>query len=737
MPRRLSYSFRENLAGIQDESLPVISLLAGILSYVLFAWLVLPFSDAPATASAWLGDLVLALGTIGSLLLASRGNEWARPVLVFGILTSIVFFVSIIPAPAGAYLFLIPVICSSILLGQFYFFFVTGISCVIVVLVGAHQIGGGSFGANVALPFGVILLTATTSFLWVRNLHSALEGVWGAFEWAHHNEQVARDRQAELKRVLKSLDEAYERQERLNDELADAYNEANEARRVKQRFVQNISHELRTPLNLIVGFSELMIQSPDYYGNAPGTAYLHDLTIVYRNARHLQSLVNDVLDLARIEAAQMTIVPEEILPFDLVHDVVNSTRRLVEARGLELKISIEPDLPVLQCDPIRVRQVLINLLNNAARFTERGGIEIGVQHHAGQIVFSVSDTGIGIAPKDLEQVFEEFYQQEGSSTRRRGGVGLGLAISKRFVELHRGRIWAESKLGEGSTFYFSLPIGEKGYSETFRGLSEETQRKVTGREKGQLLLVTQSPSASALVQRYVRGHPTVVVSDLGQVKREAESFTPRLVIVDRACEKLAGCNLDELARLWNTPTYVMACSLPGEERSRQSLDVDGYLIKPVSPENLLSLLRRFGELVDRVLVVAQDHDFSRLLTRMLESGVRRYDVIVAFNEQEGLGLIQYHKPDLVIMDLDEPMTSNSHVVSFIHDVRTNHRIPIVVTSTQDDVSYPESLPGEIIISKSGGLAPGEVVQLAQGLLEMSGVVGSTANRVEANAVRTP
>ncbi|MBC7239137.1 MAG: hypothetical protein H5T71_03435, partial [Chloroflexi bacterium] len=227
---------------------------------------------------------------------------------------------------------------------------------------------------------------------------------------------------------------------------------------MKQQFAQTISHELRTPLNLIISFTELMIQTPEYYEAPLPPKYARDLGIIYRNARHLQSLINDVLDLARIEAAQMALITEETDLSALTYEAVNTVRSLVESRGLALHTNIPPALPRLRVDPRRIRQVLFNLLSNAVRFTEKGSITVTVMQQDNEIVFAIRDTGIGIADEDKTRIFEEFRQADSGTHRRYGGAGLGLAISKRFVELHGGRIWVESQVGQGSTFYFTLPI---------------------------------------------------------------------------------------------------------------------------------------------------------------------------------------------------------------------------------------------------------------------------------------
>jgi signal transduction histidine kinase len=184
---------------------------------------------------------------------------------------------------------------------------------------------------------------------------------------------------------------------------------------------------------------------------------------IQQNGRHLLGLINDVLDLSKIEAGQLTLSPADYSLRELVLDVVSATEALAADKRLALEVDVPPDLPHGQGDERRLTQVLINLVSNAIKFTEAGSVSIRAKVEDGDFLVAVSDTGIGIAPEHQERIFEEFQQVDTSSTRKKGGTGLGLAIARRIVELHGGRIWVESTLGQGTTFYFTLPlrVGER------------------------------------------------------------------------------------------------------------------------------------------------------------------------------------------------------------------------------------------------------------------------------------
>ena len=270
--------------------------------------------------------------------------------------------------------------------------------------------------------------------------------------------EAARDRQVELKQALEDLAQANLQLSRLNALAQRLREEAESARRAKEHFVANVSHEMRTPLNMIIGFSEIVLQSPDTYGERVPAPLLADLAVVYRNAEHLKDLIDDVLDLSQIEADQMTLTREHIRFEEILEAATVAVRPLFKSKGLYLSCEVDRDLPPVFCDPTRIREVLLNLLGNAGRYTERGGVLVRVWQELGELLTSVQDTGPGIAPTEIDKLFQPFQQLDGSIRQRFGGSGLGLSISKRFIELHGGKIWVESQPGTGTTFSFRLPI---------------------------------------------------------------------------------------------------------------------------------------------------------------------------------------------------------------------------------------------------------------------------------------
>jgi signal transduction histidine kinase len=246
---------------------------------------------------------------------------------------------------------------------------------------------------------------------------------------------------------------------RLTEELQKRARELQELDRLKSAFLANMSHELRTPLNSILGFADVILEGLD----GPLTENMdNDLRLIQKNGQHLLHLINDVLDMAKIESGRMNLHPEKFRLHDVLEEVTHITSTLASDRGTALIIeeSSDWDLEIV-ADNTRLRQVMINLVNNAIKFTENGTIRMSTKLLEGaRALITVQDTGIGIPPDKLESVFQEFTQVDSSTTRKAGGTGLGLPISRRLVELHGGHLWAESSGvdGEGTTFLVELPI---------------------------------------------------------------------------------------------------------------------------------------------------------------------------------------------------------------------------------------------------------------------------------------
>jgi signal transduction histidine kinase/CheY-like chemotaxis protein/HAMP domain-containing protein len=374
-------------------------------------------------------------------------------------------------------------------------------------------------------------------------------------------------------------------------ELQKTAEQLKEMDRLKTQFLANMSHELRTPLNSIIGFSRVILKGID----GPTTEQQRtDLTSIYSNGQHLLGLINDILDISRIEAGKIELVFE---PLDLQHifdGVMSTAVALVKDKPIKLEQEVAPDLPTIRADGTRLRQVILNLLSNAAKFTEEGQITLRAWADEEQITISVKDTGIGVPPEHQTTIFEEFLQVDASTTRRTGGAGLGLSISRHLVELHGGRMWVESEAGVGSTFTFTLPISrmEQAEEPELADLSIDPNRKL-------ILAVEDDDGAIAIYKRYLdkQGYQVVGLNQGRQTVRWALELSPHAIILDVLLpDKDGWAVLEELKgsrEIHQIP--VIICTVVDDEARGLSLGAADYLVKPILEEDLLQSLQRIEE----------------------------------------------------------------------------------------------------------------------------------------------
>lgn len=277
-------------------------------------------------------------------------------------------------------------------------------------------------------------------------------------EWALENYRISRQQTLTLRANRAELERTLYARDRLNRQLKEAREAAEEAKRRRGQFLADMSHELRTPLNAILGFSESMLYFPEGYGNVElAEPYQEDLTQIFTSGRQLLTVINDVLDLAKVDAGKLDLFLRDVPLYPVFEDCINSMEGLIRGKPIELRLDIPEDLPNAYADPSRVRQVLVNLIGNAVKFTDEGHITLSAEHQDDVLVVSIRDTGIGISEEDADKIFEEFGQIDHPERPFNPGAGLGLTISRRLVEMQKGKIWFESEVNKGTTFFFTVP----------------------------------------------------------------------------------------------------------------------------------------------------------------------------------------------------------------------------------------------------------------------------------------
>jgi signal transduction histidine kinase/CheY-like chemotaxis protein len=577
----------------------------------------------------------------------------------------------------------------------------------------------------------IILGGAITGILgWaaVHPLSIAIQWYLSSFQEARRHMEEARDQRVELKQTQEDLLLANRELARLSDRLEAMVQLAEEARRTKEEFVANVSHELRTPLNMVIGFSEMITRSPQVYSASLPPALLADVAAIERNSRHLAKLIDDVLDLSQVEAGRMALSKDWASLAEIVDAATTIVRAFFDSKGLYLHTDAAPDLPALFCDATRIRQVVLNLLSNAGRFTDQGGVTIRMWREGAEALVSVSDSGPGIAADQQRRLFEPFQQLDNSLRRIHGGSGLGLCISKRFVEMHGGRMWLESELGKGTTVSFALPLQTPAgpaasggpmqwlspYGEYARGLRRS--KAPVAAPGARFVVVDEGGGLQRLFTRYLTGAEIVAVRDAGEAIREL-GRTPATALV----ANLPPNTRDQ--RPFGPPgelpygTPALTCWVAGEDEAARRLGADRYLVKPVTCETLLSTIESLGKDIRSVLIVDDEPEAVRLFSRMISSSARGYRVFRATNGRRALDLLRERRPDAILLDLVMPGMDGFQVLQERSKDPSLQAIPTIVISSQDPTGSPV-VTDALTVARSGGLSARQLLTCVQAVSEI-------------------
>lgn len=651
-------SHRVDQEDLWRDSFQTSLLVTAALAFAWLFWLVVAVDKVELTATFAAVGLVVSCIVGYSILVKSL----QLAALIFPCLSIIVlsFHIWLNSAPVASFLVACVILAASLGLSSTRLLVITLGACAGLGL--AAMLTSGDTASIYLMAMLMSALAMLARWLAVRNLSTVLGWATRDYQYARESMAALRERQSELGRLSDALLRSQERLHYLNLRLDQAKLVAEESYRLKQRFAAYVSHELRMPLNLIIGFSEMMAFSAESYdGVRMPSEYREDVLEIYNSSRHLLDLVEDVLAMAQIEAGRLSIQPEQVDLGEVVRDAAETVRPLVEGKGLSLKLSLEPHLPTAYIDSVRIRQVLLNLLNNACRFTERGYIELSM-HGGGMAIIEVRDTGRGIAPEDIPHLFEDFSTPKSLSPEY-SGFGLGLALSKQLIDAHGGSITVSSHLGEGSCFTISLPYAIED-TRTKGSVLLHTPTTSTDRSKPVLLCISERGMPMAL-NRYLSNYH--IVHATPQEATDAyQSYVPVSLWIN---EDPGSCSVPAwllpLLRSSPSPT-VVRCRVPTDEDVSHRLGVDAVIRKPVTrrrvEEGLARLAPEQGPC--RVLVVDDDPHTVRMVKRMLAS-MRGYEVAEACGGQEALDYLSTNTPDVVLLDLAMPHVSGYDVLRAI------------------------------------------------------------------------
>ena len=482
-----------------------------------------------------------------------------------------------------------------------------------------------------------------------------------------------------------------------NNELNSKNEELEKAYRVKSDFLSNMSHELRTPLNSIIGFTSVLLGQ---HGDPLTEDQVKALEKVLKNGKHLLELINDILDFSKIEAGRTPINMSTDEIANVISNAMVTVEPMLIGKDVKLVQEIDPDLPMLNTDTLKIKQILLNLLSNAAKFTDHGAITVTAKKQNSKILITVKDDGIGIEAKNLDRVFEEFQQIDSSNSRKYKGTGLGLAIAKKYAILLGGNLTVRSEVGKGSTFTLVIPpvISEERLPKQIdeapptkdtvvapvvKSISEQSPASSTG---VLVLCIDDDAEVIDLLRRYLvpEGYSVRGVSSGEEGIRLAEELHPAVITLDIMMTEKDGWQV--LRELKNNPLTsdipVIIHSVVDNRPLALSLGALEVVTKPSEPKKILSIVERACRSNNQPIMIVDDNqDFAEVLKNMLE--LEGYHSVALFSGEEALKNIEAINPSLLILDLIMPGVDGFAVVQQLRSQERWNNLPIVILSGAD------------------------------------------------------
>lgn len=517
--------------------------------------------------------------------------------------------------------------------------------------------------------------------------------------------------EAKVRERTTELQQQHVRLEEVNKELV-------KATRHKSEFLANMSHELRTPLNAVIGYSELLQEEME---DKKLTEFIPDLERINSAGKHLLALINDVLDLSKIEAGKMDLHIEKAEVSDIVEEVSVTIRPFIESYGNRFEVSCESGL--IDTDITKLRQVLFNLLSNAAKFTEDGTVSLTVGVTAGDGIdewqFRVADTGIGISKDDMERLFEEFSQLETTVEQKHGGTGLGLAISQRFCHMLGGDIHVSSEPGKGSVFTVTLPSQVTSTPAEKTAVADEGLSGSEDEDTCEVLVIDDDPAVRDLVSRNLakEGFRVRTAATGEEGLERARQLHPEAITLDLIMPGVDGWSV--LSQLKADPGLadipVVIVTILDNEDMGYTLGAADYLTKPVDQQRLASIIRRHcsKSTSKPILVIEDEADARELLVRMLDK--EGWTVVEAADAETALASLVQQEPSLILLDLILPGMDGFQFIEAVHEHRRWKNIPIVVITAKDLTPDEHRVLNNSVqtIMKKGGYKRGELLDIVR------------------------
>ena len=649
--------------------------------------------------SLYLVTFIMIITAVASFYLLPRFYLLSQIAWFVGLITAIITSFSLYHYPAILLLLAFIPIMAEVMMG-------VRLTVVGDVLMLTSILLWANSPVEVAFPHSylgatIISIIASTVLGWgiMDNLLSSIEAASYHYREAVQRLNETREHRAEISVLLKDVNKANYQLENLNRMLIYARAQADEAREERDRFALAVSHELRSPLNFIIGFSDLMVNSPETYAKIadwPRGLY-DDIKEIYKSSTHLMSLINDILDMGKMDAQQMVLFKEKIDFSLVIEDVRQMVHAAVESKGLDLKIEVEPDLPMIYVDRTRIRQVLLNLVTNALRFTRKGSITLRAYMEKPDILrVEVIDTGVGISKADQPKVFKEFRQVGNQNWQRGEGSGLGLSIGRRFIQMHGGEMGLESESGKGSTFYFVLPIQQQ--VDALEEIDQTKDQELSGVNKllvdeklPTLLFLCRDAFSARVFAESMQGVRATLMTDPAQLYSAVASNYPRSVIIDETLMK--NIHVENFIKNppYDVPIFVFPIPLSRHDHnSNLPTGVNDYLVKPVPRQVMIETVARLEIQPHSVLVVDDDPSMSRFVAQTLRTTEddayqlpEDLNILTALDGQEAIRFLQALPVGLVLLDLDLSDMNGLTLLNHMRQDSKLRKIPVVIISASD------------------------------------------------------
>jgi CheY-like chemotaxis protein/HAMP domain-containing protein len=489
-------------------------------------------------------------------------------------------------------------------------------------------------------------------------------------------QEQAEELQEQADELQRSTDELQEQ----NLELEAQRNQVEEANRLKSEFLSNMSHELRTPLNSINALSQVLIMQAK---NKLSKDENNFLEIIKRNGKRLLILINNILDLSKIEAGKMDVLSQPVSINSLLTIIKENVQTLSENKGILINTEIPDNLPIIETDESKLHQVITNIVSNAVKFTEKGSVQISANHNNENILIEVKDTGIGISEKMLPHIFDEFRQVDGSSSRQYEGTGLGLAIASKLIKVLGGELSVKSKIGEGSIFTIKVPVKwNQNIPQTELFIPEIKSSQLSEKT---ILVVDDDPKIVNNISEYLsqNGYKTITATSGKEALELAEKHQPLAITLDIIMPEMDGWEVLQKLKL-NTKTKdipVIIISVSDDKNTGYALGAMGYINKPVNKNMLLSEIRKLSKITESVMIV-DDNDLElRQMVEVVEA--ENIKTIGVNSGEESIKLLKENVPDVLVLDLIMPGMDGFSVIEEVRKNPNTKNLPVIIVTAKD------------------------------------------------------